>query len=105
MRWLSSFAILLYLSLLCMPQAFAVHDKRLSPMAETQLQAITPALHQTALNTEQDAGEEQQPALPVAALKNSLPLYLNSYSGSRSLSLRHFLLSLQARAPPLLSSL
>jgi len=104
-RWLSSFAILLYLSLLCMPQAFAVHDKRLSPMAETQLQAITPVLHQTTFNTEQDAGEEQHPALPTIAFKYSLPLYLNSYNGGKTLSSRYFLLSLQARAPPVTSSL
>lgn len=105
MRWLSSFAILLYLSLLCMPQAFAVHDKRLSPMAETQLQAISPLLHQTTFNTEQDAGEEQQPALPGIALKHSLPLYLNVYSGGRTSVWRYVLLSLQARAPPVISSL
>ena len=67
MRWLSSFALLLYLSLLCTPQAFAVHDQRLSPLADTQFHALsTPVSHQT-VTTEQDSTDEPQPVLPISA--------------------------------------
>lgn len=64
MRWLSSFAILVYLSLLCTPQALAVHDTRLSPLADTQLLALNPALLQHTL-TQQDEPDDEPPAAVV----------------------------------------
>lgn len=64
MRWLSRFAILFYLSLLCTPQAFAVHDIRLSPLADTQLQALLPALPaHIADNSQQN--DNDPPVLPL----------------------------------------
>lgn len=70
MRWFSSFAILVYLSLLCSPQALAVHDSRLSPLADTQLQGLNPAisstLNQQALLADNAADDEPKAALPAA---------------------------------------
>ena len=104
MRWLSSVAILFYLSLLCTPQAFAVHDVRLSPLADSQLYAIAPALPQHLLNTEAETDDT-----PPAALLPA-PLALTQYhsvtvAATASLQLTsHFLVNLQARAPPSFSS-
>ena len=69
MRWLSSFAILFYLSLLCTPQAFAVHDDRLSPLADSQFHAVNPSLHQHTLNIPQD--KDDQPQYAVLPAKRS----------------------------------
>ncbi|MGI5310631.1 hypothetical protein [Rheinheimera sp. WS51] len=40
MRWFSCFALVCYLCLLCTPQAFAVQDLRIAPLADNQLQAL-----------------------------------------------------------------
>jgi len=103
-RWLSSFALILYLSLLCTPQAFAVHDARLSPLADTQFHAVTPEIPQCTTDVAQDGADEPQPVLPVTANKqlryncNNSPEQLISASLPVSLALH------QARAPPLLTS-
>ncbi|MDP2713735.1 hypothetical protein [Rheinheimera sp.] len=104
MRWLSSVAILFYLSLLCTPQAFAVHDVRLSPLADSQLYAISPALPQALLSVTPDADDA-----PPAAL---LPAALNvAHYGTSIVTVSpvtpvnsQVLTSPQARAPPLFSS-
>ena len=104
MRWLSRFALLLYLYILCTPQAFAVHDARLSPLADTQFHAVTPEIPQCTSDITQDSADEPQPVLPVAGNKQ-LPYNRNhaveqwiSRSHTASLTLQ------QARAPPLLTS-
>lgn len=74
MRWLSRFAILFYLSLLCTPQAFAVHDLRLSPLADTQLQAVMPALPlHLADNSQTD--DNDPPVLPTTLIVKVRCLY------------------------------
>ena len=104
MRWFSGFAILLYLSLLCTPQAFAVHDARLSPLADTQFHAVTPEIPQCTSDVTQDGADEPQPVLPVTTNKqlphngNNSPEQLIAAGIAASLTLQ------QARAPPVLTS-
>lgn len=104
MRWLSSVAILFYLSLLCTPQAFAVHDVRLSPLADSQLYALTPALPQHLLNAETDT-DDSPPAVLLPAPLALAQHYSVSVAETALLQLAsHFLVNLQARAPPSFSS-
>jgi hypothetical protein len=58
MRWLSLFVSLIYLNLLCAPQAFAVHDMRLASLADKQLQALTPSLQPHTVTVSQDSDDE-----------------------------------------------
>lgn len=104
MRWLSSFALLLYLTLLCTPQAFAVHDQRLSPLADTQFHALTPAEIHHQVTTEQDSTDEPQPVLPVSAGITDFAFSSTVYTAHRVFTKAPFLVSLQARAPPVFSS-
>ena len=60
MRWLSSFALLLFLNLWCTPQAFAVHDSRLSPLADTQFYAVTSVNYCHQFNVETESSDEPQ---------------------------------------------
>ncbi len=104
MRWLSSFALLLYLSLLCTPQAFAVHDQRLSPLADTQFHAITSSLAHHTAATEQDSADEPQPVLPATA-GFVIPAFFNTaYAVPVVSGKAAFFVSLQARAPPFFTS-
>ena len=104
MRWLSSVAILFYLSLLCTPQAFAVHDVRLSPLADSQLYALTPALPQHLLNAQTDT-DDTPPAVLLPAPLVLAQNYSVTVAATALLQLAsQFLVSLQARAPPLFSS-
>lgn len=105
MRWLSSFALLLYLSLLCTPQAFAVHDARLSPLADTQFHAVTPQmLHADEADRSIDSADEPVPVL--------LSSYAYAFDRGSNVALAHCSLvtsqllsfSRQARAPPVLTS-
>ena len=104
MRWLSSVAILFYLSLLCTPQAFAVHDVRLSPLADSQLYALTPVLPQHLLNAQTDT-DDTPPAVLLPAPLVLAQNYSVTVAATAELQLaNHFLVNLQARAPPLFSS-
>ena len=104
MRWLSSVAILFYLSLLCTPQAFAVHDVRLSPLADSQLYALTPALPQHLLTAQTDT-DDSPPAVLLPAPLALAQHYSVSVAETAHLQLAsHFLVNLQARAPPSFSS-
>lgn len=100
MRWLSSFAILFYLSLLCTPQAFAMHDARLSPLADSQFHAVNPSLHQHTLNTPQD--KDDQPQYAVLPANRSTMLSLASVAVI-IIPQQHYTVAVtpqQARAPP-----
>lgn len=104
MRWLSGFALLLYLSLLCTPQAFAVHDARLSPLADTQFHAVTPAEYNFSANNERDRSDDADPALLLTAYIKPA-----SFTGFAlpdfSVNTQTAVLTLpQARAPPAQSS-
>lgn len=103
MRGFSGIAILLYLCLLCTPQAFAVHDPRLSPLADTQLQAISPALQQYLYNTAEQA-DTDPPALPVATSAPRVNSYNERVLVSHSVSLATVFSVVQPRAPPVFSS-
>lgn len=67
MRWLSSFALLLFLNLWCTPQAFAVHDSRLSPLADTQFYAVTSVSSCHQFNIETESSDEPQDSIKPAA--------------------------------------
>tara|TARA_R110002126_G_scaffold258905_2_gene401905 strand:+ start:1842 stop:2159 length:318 start_codon:yes stop_codon:yes gene_type:complete len=104
MRWLSSFAILVYLSLLCSPQALASHDSRLSPLADTQLQALTHAPHYASAATLADNDDP-----PPVALLAANPADCHYRSPQPLASIAALLVQLsytrhQPRAPPRLSS-
>lgn len=68
MRWLSCFAILFYIGLLCTPQAIAVHDVRLSPLADTQLQALLPSLPAHTIDNTQNNADD-----PPALISTTTP--------------------------------
>lgn len=103
MRWLSRFAILFYLSLLCTPQAFAVHDIRLSPLADTQLQAVLPALPAHVADNGQ-ADDSDPPVLPAALTFDARYLCSShiQHSGAESVSAA-IAICHQPRAPPVFS--
>ncbi len=104
MRWLSSFAILVYLSLLCSPQALAVHDSRVSPLADTQLQALNPALHCYTATSIADHDDSPPAVLPAAVAANAYCAVLQAQA-SVSISLSDVCYSAHpARAPPVFSS-
>jgi hypothetical protein len=103
-RWLSRFAILLYLSLLCTPQAFAVHDARLSPLADSQFHAITPIQQHYIGSTERDVSDDPQPALLLSTDKVQ-PVYTNVVLAHGAVKASTRLLTLpQARAPPVIAA-
>ncbi|MBU2112160.1 MAG: hypothetical protein KKE94_00140 [Gammaproteobacteria bacterium] len=76
MCWISRVAILFYLAILCTPHAFAVQDVRLSPLADSQLYALSLSqqqlAHIPAENSHSD-NDDTPPALPSSA--NALPTY------------------------------
>lgn len=98
MRWFSCFAVLLYLSLLCTPQAVAVHDLRLAPLADHQLTAVTAKLY--TLNertTAADDQDDQATPPPYSTPPVATPAIINFFCGSYLAALQpHF----SARAPP-----
>ena len=104
MRWLSSFAILVYLSLLCSPQALAVHDSRVSPLADTQLQALNPSLQHYTLTISADFDDTPPVALLTAPdtifpQAGTVQLILVAGQISTTMFRAH-----QPRAPPATSS-
>ena len=103
MRWLSSFALLLYLTILCTPQAFAVHDQRLSPLADTQFHAVTPHTPCFSFYADADSNDEPQPALPLPAFIHQAPTRSILLCASLLTDIASFLTAVQARAPPHLS--
>lgn len=104
MRWLSCFALSLYLSLLCTPQAFAVHDARLSPLADTQFHAVTPAFSDVSAHSEQDSTDEP-PSLLSATKRTIAPLAgLARYFNHNITATAIWLGTIQARAPPYIST-
>lgn len=107
MRWFSSFAILVYLSLLCSPQAMAEYDSRLSPLADTQLQGLHPAIN-SALNQKtlvaDDADDEPKLAV-VTVSRDFKPLALCSkYADVSATPALCAVQPQQARAPPVIPS-
>jgi hypothetical protein len=105
MRWISRVAILFYLAILCTPQAFAVQDMRLSPLADSQLYALNVSYQQLAHipgeNSHSD-NDDTPPALPPSA--NALPTYRPcSYAADASVfaACSAVVRPQQPRAPPL----
>ncbi|SNY51410.1 hypothetical protein SAMN06297280_1842 [Arsukibacterium tuosuense] len=107
MRWFSSFAILVYLSLLCSPQAMAVHDSRLSPLADTQLQGLHPAIN-SALNQKtlvaDDADDEPKVAIAVVNYGSYQLVLCTKPAAAYRTTSSCVAQTHQARAPPVFSS-
>lgn len=100
MRWLSGFAILFYLSLLCTPQAFAEHDTRVSPLADHQLQAVPVSIQQYS-TTQTDDNHDKPAATSTAAVLTLFALIDSPALPSLSSFSSNWLLSVwRARAPP-----
>lgn len=98
MRWFSGFAILLYLSLLCTPQGFAVHDLRLAPLADHQITAVTAKVY--SLNERATAADDNDDTASISPLAIAV-------TGSQLLNATVFYFyqtpfhpSFSARAPP-----
>jgi hypothetical protein len=100
LRWLSSFALLLYFALLCTPQAFAVHDARLSPLADKQFHAVTPTCQEFVQSTEQDSSDEPQPVLPTTLFTDIRATSTFAAVIQSGCNKPAFLFAQQARAPP-----
>ena len=105
MRWISRVAILFYLAILCTPQAFAVQDVRLSPLADSQLYALNLSQQQLAHipgeNSHSDK-DDTPPALPQSTTKQ--PSYRTSDQPTSILLLGSYSAVVrpqQPRAPPL----
>ena len=105
MRWFSALALVLYLGLLCTPQAMVLHDPRLSPLADTELKAISPALAQYLVNQHNEQPDTDPPVLPVLIEPvRVLPdISLTSYSSALFCSAAR-LAAVRPRAPPAVSS-
>lgn len=100
MRWFSGFAILFYLSLLCTPQVFAVHEAKVSPLADSQLQAVQPALQLQLQNQATDNEEPPTAALIAAQQQFNVGNSLCISSVSQHLAPCNSGKVWQARAPP-----
>lgn len=100
MRWFSGLAILFYLSLLCTPQAFAVHDAKVSPLADSQLQAVQPALQQHLLSQSNDDDDPNTATLIAAEQRLAVGKALPSTALALSLETHNVYPAWQARAPP-----
>jgi hypothetical protein len=103
MRWLSRFALVCYLCLLCTPQAIAVQDLRLSPLSETQLQGLLPNISSYTLDHLAQQDDQPSTGLITSSLTLAKPVL---FPASSRLTL--WLSSApfqphQARAPPLIS--
>ena len=99
---ISRFVILLYLSLLCTPQALAVHDPRLSPLADTELQAVTPSLQQVIISTASQQDHDAPPALiSVVELRLVRVITAEVQNVSTLVILPTVVSGIQARAPPI----
>lgn len=104
MRWLSRFAILFYLSVLCTPQAFAVHDVRFSPVAEAQFQALLPALPVHTVDNTQNSDDEPPVYLTASGSNVSYPGYQRAVVTTAVFKSAPIQLQHRARAPPALHS-
>ena len=102
MRWLSSFALLLYFCILCTPQAFAVHDARLSPLADKQFYAVTAETLCNAETAETDSHDEPQlTATFCSSITSKDSALLNALTVSLIVRL---ISTVNARAPPFITS-
>ncbi|MDX1678027.1 hypothetical protein [Arsukibacterium sp.] len=115
MRWLTRFAILVYLALLSSPQTLAVNGSGVSRLADSQLQGLNPAvfstLHQKDLipadNDEPaDASGDNSDIAVIAATPCSLPEALSvAVSSAGALWSTACNSAYPARAPPVFLSL
>lgn len=100
MRWFSSLTILFYLSLLCTPQVFALHDAKVSPLADSQLQAVQPALQLHLLNQENEQEEPHSAALIAASNRFALSFEQALTVFALQITYRNLYKLQQSRAPP-----
>ncbi len=103
MRWFSAFALILYLSLLATPQQTGVQALHLTPLADSQLQAINPLAGQASLITVQDSSDDSDTSLQLVINKPLLRLHLKGSSLPAPIALAQPTVTHPVRAPPLYS--
>ncbi|MBV2127640.1 hypothetical protein [Arsukibacterium indicum] len=108
MRWLTGFAILVYLALLSSPQTLAVYGSGVSRLADTQLQGLNPAissaLHQQELVADNDVDDKQP------AIQSTITTTFQRVKSATAVSCQWFAITAltqaySARAPPVSTSL
>ncbi len=103
MRWFSAVLLILYLSLLASPQVADTHAPHLTPLADSQLQAVNPLTGQNSLFTEQDNSDDNDNSLLLASDNPPFLLSLTISSLPDSVSLIQDRAAHPVRAPPLYS--
>tara|TARA_R110002126_G_scaffold75469_21_gene188397 strand:- start:9403 stop:9714 length:312 start_codon:yes stop_codon:yes gene_type:complete len=103
MRWLSVVALMLYVSLLVAPQVTSAHAPHLIPLADSQLQAISPLTGQTSLASEQETGDDNDNSLPPTASQTTLLLNCAVGDLPTAINLHQVKTAHPVRAPPLYS--
>lgn len=103
MRWLNAVALILYLSLLVTPQVAASHAPHLTPLADSQLQAINPLTGQLSLTGTHETGDDNDSTLQIAAGKAANSLKLTVSALPPQVVLPPTYAAHPVRAPPLYS--
>lgn len=75
MRWFSAVAFMFYLCLLVTPQVASAHAPHLTPLADSQLLAVSPLTGQASLISEQDSGDDNDNSLQLS--NTNAPLLFN----------------------------
>ncbi|WP_213994754.1 hypothetical protein [Arsukibacterium sp.] len=109
MRWLTGFAILVYLALLSSPQTVAVYGSGLSRLAETQLQGLNPAIT-SALHQKELAADKSGDGEPLLAIPSTIEFIFQKVTAAAEISWQWVAVTAlsrvySARAPPAVISL
>ncbi|MDX1678633.1 hypothetical protein [Arsukibacterium sp.] len=100
MRWFSAVALMLYLSLLVTPQIASANAPHLTPLADSQLLAVSPLTGQASLSTEQDSTDDNDNALSLTLPFAPVRFTLAITSLPAALMLAQPKAAHPARAPP-----
>lgn len=94
---------MLYLSLLVTPQFAAAHAPHLTPLADSQFEAISPLTGQASLTSEQDSSDDNDNSLQVGTNPTALNLNPLVSTLPASIALAQAKAAHPVRAPPLYS--
>lgn len=103
MRWLSVFALILYLSLLVTPRLTSAHAPHLTPLADSQMQAVSPLTGHISLYAEQESADDNDNSLQAAASQTPLLLSAIASNLPATIDLHQPKAAHPVRAPPLYS--
>jgi hypothetical protein len=101
MRWLSAVALIVYLNLLLIPQIASAHATHVSPLADSQFQAVNPLTGQVSLSSEQESGDDNDDSLIHCQNLSALHHSAVVISLHATLALTQFKAAHPVRAPPL----